>query len=158
MPTTMQEFLAGAIPKAAADLQKALQSLPADRRGWKPAAKARTALDMVAECVLINEGLAETLAQMALPASFDVAGFEANKAALAAQDESLLLQRFMDSAEKASAAARALPDDALTQEIALPWGAMTTARLAAVPMWNMSYHEGQIYYIASLLDSDPQTA
>ena len=36
-------------------------------------------------------------------------------------------------------------------EIPMPWGPMTIGRMITYPQWNMTYHEGQINYLASLL-------
>ncbi len=35
--------------------------------------------------------------------------------------------------------------------IPMPWGPMTVAQMITSPHWNMTYHEGQINYIASIL-------
>lgn len=71
-------------------------------------------------------------------------------AALAQNWESLraLLQANTD---RVIAAIRAVPGDALNDEVAMLWGTQTMAQIIAYPYWNMTYHEGQINYIASLL-------
>ena len=48
-------------------------------------------------------------------------------------------------------ALRGVEDDDLTTSVTLPWGPMTMSEIIAYPHWNMSYHEGQINYIASML-------
>jgi len=36
-------------------------------------------------------------------------------------------------------------------EVQMPWGMMTLAQIISYPYWDMSYHEGQINYLASML-------
>ena len=52
---------------------------------------------------------------------------------------------------KATAAIRSVPDADLEVKIDMPWGLMTLAQLMAYAQWNMTYHLGQINYIASVL-------
>ena len=148
MPNTVQDFLADAL-KAAADLEAALLRLPADKRGWSPMGKARTALDQVAECAMLNGGMADLLHTRTME-GFDFAEYERAKAALA-QDSDAAVSALRENTAKAAAAIRAVPDADLDIEIQLPWGRLTLRQIIAIPFWNMSYHEGQINYIASML-------
>ena len=52
--------------------------------------------------------------------------------------------------QRVAAVIRATPDDAMGVKIDTPYGVMTIAQSIAYPYWNMSYHQGQINYIASL--------
>src|SRR5215813_3429926 len=54
MQTSLQGFLAGATEKAAADLEAAVLRIPEDKRGWNPTDTARSALNMAAECAILN--------------------------------------------------------------------------------------------------------
>ncbi len=150
MPDHLQAFFAKATPKAASDLEAALLRLPADKRDWSSTPEARTALDMVAECALLNGTTADLLQTRVFPANYDMAAFMSAKAELR-QDWNALKSLLQASVAKVVAATRAVPDDALETEIALPWGPMTLAQIIAYPYWNMAYHEGQINYIASTL-------
>src|SRR3712207_4746389 len=89
MPQTVQEFLAGAAEKAAADLEAALLRLPADRRDWVPMGAARTALDMAAECAILNGGVADIIEKRAGPTDFDLGALQRAKAALARDEDAL---------------------------------------------------------------------
>ena len=63
--------------------------------------------------------------------------------------------RLLENTQKVAAAIRAMPDDALAIEIHMPWGVQTLGAILAYPNWNMTYHEGQINYIASMLGCLP---
>ncbi|MCW3059839.1 MAG: hypothetical protein JWQ02_1660, partial [Capsulimonas sp.] len=55
--------------------------------------------------------------------------------------------------ERFCAAVRDLPDDRLNEEVELPFtpGKFPISFTVSYCYWNMSYHEGQINYIASIL-------
>lgn len=150
MPNTLQDFLAVATQKAADDLKAALLRLPEDKRDWCPMAKARTALDQVAECALLNGGTVDLIRDRIWPKDFDFAAFEQSKVDLT-RNEAALLSLLEQNTAKVIAAMHTVPDDELGSEIQMPWGSMPLAQLLAYPYWNMSYHEGQINYIASMV-------
>ena len=152
MPNTIQEFFADATEKAAVDLEAAYLKLPADKRQWNPAPKARSAADQVAECVLLNTNSATLLHARVFDPKFDMAAFVKKQTEIM-QNEEALLPALRESAAQAVAAIRAVPDSDLSVEVPMPWGAMSLTRIIAYPYWNMGYHEGQITYIASLLET-----
>ena len=149
MPLTIQEFFATATQKAAADLKDALLRLPEDKRNYSPAETSRSALDQVAECAILN-GYTTDLITTRQWKQDAMAQFLEDKTALM-QGEDKVTALLEENAQKLAAVIRAVPDDALETEIQLPWQKMTLAEVIAYPYWNMSYHQGQINYIASLL-------
>jgi len=149
MPNTLQDYLATATQKASADLAAALLRLPEDKRGWSPGEKSRTALDQVAECAILNEYTAELIQTRTWQADW-FADFPAAKAK-AAQDWGTLQARLQESAARVAAAIADVPDEALADEIQLFGRTMALAEVMARSYWNMTYHEGQIVYIGSLL-------
>lgn len=150
MPHTLQDFLATAIQKAATDLEAALLRLPEDKRSWSALDKARTALDQVAECAMLNGSTAELIQARRWATDFDFAEYQLAKNELQA-DWDRLQPMLKQNTEKVIAAVRAVPDEDLSSAIEMPWGPMTLAQIVAYPYWNMSYHEGQINFIASML-------
>lgn len=150
MPDTLQEFLAKATQKAAADLETALLRLPEDKRDWSAMDKARSAHDMVAECAILNGITADVIQNHRFPEDFDMAEYAQAKAALA-QDWNAMQALLHENTAKIVAAIRAAPDADLSVEVQMPWGPMTLAQIITYPHWNMSYHEGQINFIASML-------
>lgn len=148
MANHLQNFLANAATKAAADLETALLRVPQEKRNWSAMGDARTALDMVAECAILSGSTAGLIESRQFTTDFQQ--YALDKAALA-QDEPAALALLHENVAKVAAAIRSLPDDDLPVEVAMPWGPMTLEQIISYPYWNMSYHEGQINYIASLL-------
>ena len=152
---TIQEVAAAAIEKSADDLIQAALALPEDKRDWKPLDKGRSTLDQLAECAVQNMAAAKIV---------QAGGYQVNSMAewkemLAEWDD---LLSTLDTPEKSAAAlregtavlasaVRAAPNTQLGAGIILPWTTMTMAAFFLEPFWNMSYHEGQINYIGSLL-------
>ena len=150
MAKHLHDFLARATQKASADLEAALLRLPADKRNWSPMGDARTALDMVAECALMNGNTADLIQTRVFPADFDWAAFGRAKTELA-QNRDALLSLLHANTQKVIAALNAVAEEDLNVAVPMPWGPMALSEVMAYPYWNMSYHEGQINYIAALL-------
>ncbi len=149
MSNILTEFFATATQKASDGLITAFLRLPDDKRGWSPEGKGRTALDQVAECALLN-GFTATLIETRTWQDDAFSGFFAQKEE-AARDWGKLQPLLMENTHRVIASLRAVPEDALGDEIVLPWNKQTLAETIAYPYWNMAYHEGQISYLASLL-------
>ena len=150
MTNTQQSFLAAATQKAAESLAEAFANLPESKRLWSPAETARPATDQVAECTIINGYMANLLHVRQWPeGQFDRVFTE--KAALAAMPWEEVHPRLLESAQRVAAAIFAVPDTDLLDEIETPWRKQTVAELITYPHWNMTYHQGQINYLASLL-------
>ncbi len=150
MSMTLQEFLAAATQKAADDLAEAFLRLPEDKRGWSAGGNARTALDQVAECALLNGYTGELIQARKWNAShFD--DYLPRKEALIASGWDALHVRLQEGTQEEIRAIRAVPNDALSEEIEIPSGKETVASILAYPYWNMTYHLGQINFIASIL-------
>ena len=149
MAGTFQAFLVNAIPQAAKDLETALLRLPEDKRNWSPTENARSAMNMIAECAILGDptGIVKS---RSFPTDFDMAAFHARRNELATDWETCreLLHANVD---RAIATIREIPDSDLDQTVQMPWGPFTLAQIVSYPYWNMSYHEGQINYIASML-------
>ncbi|MCA1596930.1 MAG: DinB family protein [Chloroflexi bacterium] len=149
MPRELQEFLAAATEKAAKDLQTAVTRLPAEKRSWSPAPTSRSALDQAAECAILGPGMIEIIAERKWP-NFDFAQYQQEREALAQHWEEIR-RRLDEGIPRVMAAIRSVPDEDLGVTVEMPWGVMTLAQIMSYPYWNMSYHEGQINYIASIL-------
>lgn len=150
MPKTIQGFLADAAQKASVDLTTAFLRLPEEKRNWRPDEKARTALDQFAECVLLNGYTAETIStrQMAVGS---MENYPREKTEVMAQDWEQIHARFQSNTAKVVAAIRAVSEEDMEAAVSMPWGPMTVAQIITYPHWNMTYHEGQINYLASIL-------
>lgn len=150
MPNSLHDFLISATKKASEDLETALLRLPEDKRGWSPGGKARTALDQVAECAIVGGKTADLITTHIWPVDMDFEQYAREKEALA-KDEKATLALLKENTAIAIAAISAVSEADLGISINMPWGTMTLVQVMARPYWNMSYHEGQINYIASIL-------
>lgn len=150
MSKTIQDFLADAAQKASVDLTTAFLRIPQDKRNWSPDSKARTASDLVAECALLNGYTAVMIATHQL-ADGAMENYPREKTDLIAQGWEQIQAQLQANTAKIAAAIRAVSDDDIDVVTAMPWGSMTVAQMMSFPHWNMTYHEGQINYIASIL-------
>ena len=149
MPNTLQNYMATATQKAADDLVAALMRIPEDTRAWSPDDKGRSALDQVAECAVLSGYTAE-LIQTRHWSDSNASMFMKEKTEVL-QDWDKLQGLLQQNTARLIAAIHTTPDDALVDEIQMPWTKMTLAEVLGYPYWNMSYHQGQINYIASML-------
>jgi len=150
MAGSLQTFLAQATQKAADDLKAAVLRVPEDKREWSPLDKARTALDQAAECAILTGSTADLIAARVWSMGSDFSEFLKQKAELA-RDWDAIQTLLQQNTERVIEAIRAVPEEDLENIIDMPWGPMTLANIMAYPYWNMSYHEGQVNYIASML-------
>ncbi len=150
MPNALQTFLAAATQKAADSLIAAVENLPEDKRGWRPFDKGRSALDQAAECAILNGTTAELLVNRAWPEEYSMDAFQRRKEELA-QDWNRLKALLLESTTQFIGVMQAVPEGDMDVQIALRWGPTSLAEIMAYPYWNMSYHEGQTNYIASML-------
>lgn len=149
MPNTLQEFLATGTQKAADDLTEAALRVPEDKRAWRPEDKGRSVLDQVAECALLC-GYTADLLQSRVWTMDDFSVYMREKDE-AVKDWDKLKALLQENAKRVIAAIRAVPDADLGDEIQMPWTKQTLAEIVAYSYWNMTYHQGQINYIASML-------
>lgn len=150
MPNTLQEFLVLSTPRAATELREALLRIPEDKRNWSPEKTARTALDQFAECAILN-GYTADMIESRQWAIDDFGVYLQEKAEKVAGEWSALDALLQANVERLITVIRAVPDADLGVEIQLPWEKQTMAQVISYPYWNMTYHQGQINYIASIL-------
>jgi hypothetical protein len=150
MPDTLQAHLATMTRKAADELSAAFLALPEDKRVWNPNNKARSALDQMAECAILN-GYTATLIETQKWDAANMDAFMQAKSSLVAEGWEACTALLEENTSKVIVAIGAAPDDALSVKIQMPWGAQMMSEIIAYPFWNMTYHQGQIYYIGSML-------
>jgi hypothetical protein len=143
---TVQEFIASGITKSADDLIHAFDRTQVDKRGWEPEG-ARSCRNVLAECAIMAEGLADVVAQGKMP-DIDFEVFFGQIASLDTDEKAVAALKA--GTEKLVTATKAIPDEKLGLDIESPWGTYTTAAWAAHAMTHNSYHEGQINYIQTL--------
>ncbi|RYX84054.1 hypothetical protein EON83_11985 [bacterium] len=141
--SSLQSFLADSTIKAATTLETALLKLPEDKRNWKPAKDARSALDMVAECAIMNNSVIHMINGGDFPSDWAYIYYKDQIAALC-EDWPTLQNLLHENASKVAEVILAIPSADLNHREDL-------ADILSYPYWNMSYHEGQINYLAALL-------
>ncbi|MDI9637363.1 DinB family protein [Kamptonema cortianum] len=134
-----------------ADLFKVARSLPEDKLNWKPAPGARSALDQLQEVATALDFFLEGMKQREVKWDEETGKrWEAERAKLTTLDEleaattrtTKLLTDYLSS----------LTDDELDEKVIVPFPIeMNLGENMAYHYWNMSYHQGQIYYIKSML-------
>lgn len=152
MSSTLHDFLAISTLKAKEGLIEAFLLLPEDKRNWAPEATSRTAIDQVAECALLN-GSTVNLLQTRVWEPNRYPDFLAAKAEACNLPWEELKALLEENTRLFVEAIATVPAEDLEIEVAMPWGAMKISEILAFPYWNMTYHQGQITYIASLIKS-----
>lgn len=143
MPHSLQEFLATSTITAAGNLEKALLRLPEEKRNWKPDPDSRSALDQVAECAIMNGRAIEMICSHVFPDNWAYLAY-ADQIRELVEDWPKLQTLLHENAAKVAEVIRTVSNDALEQQEEL-------ADSLSYPFWNMTYHEGQINYLASML-------
>lgn len=92
---------------------------------------------------MLNGMNVQMITERAWPADYNFEPYLKEKAILA-QDWDAVKSMLAENTAKVAATIRSVPDDDLGIEVQMPWGPMTLAQI-------LSYHEGQINYIASIL-------
>jgi hypothetical protein len=138
--------------KAAIDaLFKAAHAMPADKLIWKVSDKGRTALSQCAECAQMIPMTIGMLETKTMP-PMDENAMEQMGAQSAAWTLADCERICREESEKLYVVLRNYSDEDLAKPIDLPFGdkdwRMTD--VASYPLWNITYHLGQISFIQTL--------
>ena len=149
MSLKLQNVIAASTQNAANELIKAFLNLPEDKRDRSPDEKARTPINQLAECAILNGSTAGLIKSKTWPET----GYEAYKSETKRISESwpILEQLLLKNTASLIATIEEVPDSELEVPIDMPWGAKSTYEVIQYPYWNMTYHLGQVNYIASIL-------
>ena len=135
-------------------LFRAARSLPADKLDWKPAPGARSALDQVQEAATAIDAFWDVYATGKVEWDSEKhAAWNAEKEKFTDLDAleaecKRTTQRLVDHMNTVKAGD-------LMNSVSLPFpGDHRVADILAYHYWNLAYHEGQIYYIGSLLAAE----
>jgi hypothetical protein len=143
----MKQWLIDEVTASVHRLEQATRGL-GDKAGWSPMDKGRTAIDQVSECALINGMLADILISRTDPVA-DWEAFDQARAALDTADKAIGVLH--ETLGKLQGAYAALPAEDEDTQITMPWGKQyKLIDLPSIALWNNTYHEGQINYIATL--------
>lgn len=138
--------------KAAVDsLFKAARAMPEDKLTWKVNDTGRTALGLCAECAQMIPMTVTMLETKEMP-PMDENAMEQMGAQSAAWTLADCERICREESEKLYAILRDYPDEDLKKPIALPFGDRDwrISNVAGYPLWNLTYHLGQISFIQTL--------
>ena len=146
---TIQQLTAKANGDVAASLARALLAMPEEKQVWSPLEEGRTALNMVAECAVINRFGARVLRERVVP-PLDSESYAAEVADLDTADKAV--EALHSSVEELGNAIESLPNDLLETNVQLPWDEQpsTLGEATLMAYWNMVYHLGQVNYVQTL--------
>jgi len=151
---TAIELITRQTEKQIDSLFRAARALPADKLDWKPAPGARSALDQLQEIATSYDQF--QCAHKERKVEWDgekFAAWMAERAKITDLDELERLTR--EGYGKMLADLQGTDPANLTAPVQMPFpGDFSLADIFCYYYWNASYHEGQIYYIGTLLASE----
>jgi len=148
--SSMQSFLVEATKKQAEQLEAAMKRIPEDKRDWSPMGNARSAMDQYAECAILTGSTAKLIKVRSWDNQGSMDDYFNQKNDLA-KDYNGAKKLMAENLPKIAEAIESVQDKDLDVKVDMPWGPMALKDIISYPYWNMSYHEGQINYIASML-------
>ncbi|MGI8923511.1 MAG: DinB family protein [Fimbriimonadales bacterium] len=131
---------------------EAVHAVPADKLDWQPTPKSRSALDQLQEVAAVFRSIPETVKNRRLDFTPEMfAQYETDRKKVS--DPAELERMTREGTEELLSFMRTVGENELTDKVEMPWpGEYKVADVLAYHYWNMAYHEGQIYYISTLLD------
>ncbi len=139
------EMAKGGTMRQAELIVKDAKYIPEDKFCFCPAGCAKTAKDILAEIARSNVMLGVAIACAAPDEEF-------NKRVDQATTLEALGKLVIESAEKACLVLDSLSEADLDREVTMPWGAkFRIGEAILLPISHMTYHDGQINYIQTLL-------
>lgn len=134
-------------------LFRAAHAVPADKLDWTPAPGMRSALDMLQEVATALDVFWSIYTEKKMEWSDDAfAKWKEDRSKITSLEE--LEKKTRESTAKLAEFMKNLDPAELTTPVTLPFpGEWKMADVLAYHYWNMSYHEGQIYSITFLLES-----
>lgn len=132
---------------------EAVRSIPADKFEWQPAPGARSALNLLQEVATINDLKPDLYETRKLEFTPEM-GDEMNRRMNEHTKVETLLKMVEESTERELARMRALPVASYHLPVEMPWSDdFEVIDVMGYHNWNMAYHEGQLVYIASMLQA-----
>lgn len=130
---------------------EAFHAIPVDKIEWTPNEASRSALDQLQEVAVVFQGIADAITKRKLVMSDkDFANHLAERKKLT--DVADLEKITRDGTEKLIEFMSTVKESELEEVVEMPWpGEFRVADLLGYHNWNMAYHEGQLYYIGTLL-------
>lgn len=148
---TAAEFLAHLLRKQTDGLFEAVREIPADKLDWKPGADSRSVLDQLQEIATVHVGLRDAIRNRKLDFTPEMMA-EWMEKRKQFTDLAELERMTREGTEAIIEFALSVKPEEFGDAVEMPWpGDFRVADLLSYHYWNMAYHQGQIYYIATLL-------
>ena len=133
---------------SAAALLKGLQYVPKEKRDWKPAPSALSAQEIAAHATYWTIYFTQAVKVEKLPEPAEDAWKAQTKELKDAAQTEKLVERVH---QEFITAVKGLSEKDLSREVQLPWGKGTVAETVGGNYWHLTYHQGQLSYIQTLL-------
>lgn len=133
------------------EVMRYAKAVPNDKLMWRPAADARSVLEILQECATLPAALAEWLLErpQSPPDPAQYAPYWAQAATLTTLEA--CEDALRENTERLLQVVASLSESDLNQTAVSPWGkTYTLAEGCMVHHWNLTYHLGQIAYIQLL--------
>ncbi|RYG39493.1 DinB family protein [bacterium] len=150
---TAQEHLVRLSDRNFQTLSQTVRAFPKDKLDWKPAPGSRSALDQLQEIATILEASGDMYKTYKLefnPEDFG-AWMERRQQYTDAEE---LLQMIEKVTASNNETIMGIPEEDLVKPFEMPWpGEFRVIDVLGYHPWNMAYHDAQINYIASMLET-----
>jgi len=145
-----QDHLVKQIQKAVSDISRAATAVPADSADLTLGGVTRSTLNLMQEVATQAEWFLPTFRERMAPEFDEHAAREAVRIRQSFDTIEKCVSELRRSTNELCQEISRFPDEALDDEISLPFGGgmvMTMADVLGLPYWNMVYHLGQINMI-----------
>ncbi|RYG46220.1 DinB family protein [bacterium] len=150
---TAQELLIRQSERNLATLIETVRAFPKDKLDWKPAPGARSALNQLQEIATILEMSGDMYGKRKLEFNMDDYGTWVARREQYTDAEELIEMITKTTAHNNEEIAK-IADDQLLTPFEMPWpGDFTLVDIMSYHQWNMAYHDAQINYLASMLET-----
>ncbi len=142
------ELLAHRSESAVESLLRAFSFIPKEKRDWKPADPSRNALE------ILNHAAYWTLYFTRIlrgEGPWPVSEEEWPRSTQATQDGEKAQRLAEEGGKEFVEAVKKLSPEDLKREVELPWGKETFGQVIWDNYWHLSYHEGQLNYLQTML-------
>ncbi len=139
--------------KSLGDVLRAVDALPEDRLEWAPSDTSRSVLSQMQEIAISASWFLAFIERKRAPSGED---HEVKKSQMNGAPTTIDACKELAQASTAALceAISDFPDEALEDEVTLPFGGGLTCTMADVlglQAWNLTYHLGQINYLQTML-------
>ncbi len=147
-----QELLINLTNKRVDGLFFAARQFPADKLDWKPTPASRSALDMLQEIATALDEFEGLFTSRKLEWDENsYMNWVSERSKITSLDDLEAMTR--DATQKLASLIQQSDTSTYAEPVQLPFpGEFNVADVLAYHLWNMSYHEGQIYYIQTLIE------